>query len=239
MRVPIVILALVATPFLADVSAAQSASKSQKELSGWEWLQKMYAERWEKARGKHDNDKHDKDKHDNDKCDKNGRNDKKDRDRDRDRDRHDARGRNHDDDRCDAPKPAPTPTPAPEPTPTPTPTPPPAANGAEVRGTLYADLNFNGARDAGEPALAGWTVELVGGGKTVVTDANGAYSITGVPVGSYFVCAAAQSGWSQIMPSRGDMCDAGGRAFTIDVLADAPNALFTGNDFSYTSAAGG
>jgi hypothetical protein len=65
------------------------------------------------------------------------------------------------------------------------------------------------------------------------------YSIAEVAVGSYFVCAAAQTGWSQIMPSRGEICASGGRAFTVDVLADAPLAQFFGLDFGFTNASGG
>jgi hypothetical protein len=229
MRVRIVMMALVAMPFLADVSAAQgSKSSSQKESSTWAWIQRAYAERWEKLYGKKD------------KCDKNENKNESKNDKKNENARHESNGRGHDDDRCDAPKPVPAPAPTPTPTPTPPPPPPaPKPTGAEIRGTLYSDLNFNGARDAGEPALAGWTVELEGAGKSAVTDANGIYSIAEVAVGSYFVCAAPQMGWSQIMPSRGELCVAGGRAFTVDVLADAPFAQFFGLDFGFTNASGG
>ncbi|HLQ78662.1 MAG TPA: SdrD B-like domain-containing protein, partial [Terriglobia bacterium] len=52
-----------------------------------------------------------------------------------------------------------------------------------LNGSAWHDANFNGARDSGERALAGWTVELYRDGLLVVsvlTDANGAYRIVGV-----------------------------------------------------------
>jgi hypothetical protein len=221
MRVPIVILALVASPFLTDVSAQSSKQAARKDSDAWQWFQKI-EDKWKGWLDKKD-----------DKCDKKGKG--KD-------DRRGSNGRGHDDDRCDSSNGKPTPTPAPTPGPTPAPTPgpvtPPAAAGAEISGLLYSDLNFNGARDAGEPVLAGWTVEIVGG-PSVVTDNNGVYKFSAVSLGSYTVCATAQMGWSQIMPSRGEMCDSGAKGFLIDVLADAPSAVFSARDFGFTSASGG
>jgi hypothetical protein len=232
MRAPIVILALVATPFFADIAVAQSKSAAKKESQVSEWF-KGLEDRWN---GWMDKDKDKKDK-DNDKCDKNDKNDKGNK-HDRDDDRG-GKGRGHDDDRCDAPRPGTKPPTTPPPTGNPPPPPPPPMQtGAEISGVVYSDLNFNGARDAGEPALSGWTVSLAGGA-SAVTDANGMFKFSSVTVGSYVVCATAQSGWSQIMPSRGEMCDSGSKGFLIDVLADAPNAVFSGKDFSFTNASGG
>ena len=54
-----------------------------------------------------------------------------------------------------------------------------------VTGVVFADVNGNGAQDAGEPGLVG--VSVVVGSQTVVTDASGIYTATGVPAGSVAV----------------------------------------------------
>jgi uncharacterized repeat protein (TIGR01451 family) len=60
--------------------------------------------------------------------------------------------------------------------------------------TVYFDKNGNGSQDAGEPGIPGVTVELLDNtGKvlaTKVTDANGAYSFTGLAAGGYSVRVA-------------------------------------------------
>jgi len=65
---------------------------------------------------------------------------------------------------------------------------------AALTGSVYQDLNNNGARDGGEPGIAGVKVQLVGktdGGQAVhmsaTTDAQGAYSFTGLASGSYML----------------------------------------------------
>ncbi|MFD9702102.1 SdrD B-like domain-containing protein [Lentzea sp. NPDC059081] len=52
---------------------------------------------------------------------------------------------------------------------------------------VWADTNGNGVQDAGEPGVAGVTVEL-STGATTTTDANGKYEFTGLPDGTYTVC---------------------------------------------------
>ena len=54
-----------------------------------------------------------------------------------------------------------------------------------VTGVVFADLNGNGSRDAGESGIAGVSVQV--GAQSVVTDANGVYTATAVPVGSVTV----------------------------------------------------
>ena len=80
-------------------------------------------------------------------------------------------------------------------------------------GTKFHDVNANGVRDAGEPALEGWTINLyqdtetIGsydGGpvfKTAATDAAGLYSFADLVNGNYIVCEALQAGWSQSAPT--------------------------------------
>jgi uncharacterized repeat protein (TIGR01451 family) len=54
---------------------------------------------------------------------------------------------------------------------------------SQLSGSAWHDVNFNDIRDPGEPALAGWTVELYRNGalwNTVLTDAAGDYRFTSV-----------------------------------------------------------
>jgi uncharacterized repeat protein (TIGR01451 family) len=52
-----------------------------------------------------------------------------------------------------------------------------------LNGIAYHDANFNNIHDAGEPVLAGWTVDVYRGTQlvaSVVTDSNGAYHVIGL-----------------------------------------------------------
>ena len=63
----------------------------------------------------------------------------------------------------------------------------------EVSGAVYADVNNNGARDAGEPGIPGVTVTLVDGAGTAastVTGPGGEYSFAGASAGPVLVQAA-------------------------------------------------
>ncbi|MDD4447837.1 MAG: SdrD B-like domain-containing protein, partial [Methanothrix sp.] len=71
-------------------------------------------------------------------------------------------------------------------------------------GMKFEDLNGNGARDADEPGLEGWTIKLMSGGTEIAstqTDADGAYSFTDIAPGSYTVEEASQAGWAQTYPA--------------------------------------
>jgi hypothetical protein len=83
---------------------------------------------------------------------------------------------------------------------------------AEKKGMKFHDLDGDGAKDAGEPGLDGWTIKLFGTdgmGNSVsvqdTTDANGEYSIS-VPPGNYTVCEVLQSDWFQSFPASGADC---------------------------------
>ncbi|HUY32160.1 MAG TPA: peptidylprolyl isomerase [Pirellulales bacterium] len=64
-----------------------------------------------------------------------------------------------------------------------------------ILGTVYHDVNLNGARDASEPVVAGATVYIDAnnngvldpGEVSTLTDANGQYAFTGLAPGSYVV----------------------------------------------------
>jgi hypothetical protein len=75
-----------------------------------------------------------------------------------------------------------------------------------ISGTKYEDVNGDGVRQAGEPGLPGWTIDLSYNGTpvaTAVTDAGGAYvfslNANSLPVGAgtYALTERTQSGWVQ------------------------------------------
>ncbi|OAI47174.1 hypothetical protein AYO44_09990 [Planctomycetaceae bacterium SCGC AG-212-F19] len=71
-----------------------------------------------------------------------------------------------------------------------------------VTGVKFDDTNGNGARDAGEPSLQGWTIQLINPAdgsvvQTKTTDANGAYSFNFVGPGNYRLREVPQAGWTQ------------------------------------------
>jgi len=85
-----------------------------------------------------------------------------------------------------------TPTQQPSPTPTPTATSTTApSGGATVTGVLYNDINKNSSQDGGEAGIPDLTVTLTDSQttarltRTAVTDANGVYTFTDVPMGEY------------------------------------------------------
>ena len=98
-------------------------------------------------------------------------------------------------------------------------TPPIPAGTGSISGKKYNDLNHNGIKDAGEPGLMGWTINLYGTVKehgwnwwrgfkwgfwknkevveTEVTDINGNYSFSNLTDGTYTVREVPQKGWLQ------------------------------------------
>jgi hypothetical protein len=82
-------------------------------------------------------------------------------------------------------------------------------------GRKWHDLDADGTKDAGEPYLAGWTIEIAGTdgmGNAVylsqVTDNNGAYQFL-VPPGSYTVSEICQGAWEQSYPVPTGGCGTG------------------------------
>ena len=80
-------------------------------------------------------------------------------------------------------------------------------------GTKFNDLDADGTRDAGEPGLPGWTINLYQDTGTIgsydgepvfasaVTDANGDYSFQSLLAGNYIVCEVLQATWEQSAPT--------------------------------------
>jgi uncharacterized repeat protein (TIGR03803 family) len=74
-----------------------------------------------------------------------------------------------------------------------------------ISGKKFFDLNANGVCDSGEPALAGWAIQLNGpdGVFTTLTDVNGFYYFTNLAAGAYTVTEVPQAGWTQTAPAGG------------------------------------
>jgi len=74
----------------------------------------------------------------------------------------------------------------------------------ELQGSVFDDLDRNGVRDAGEPGIAGRTVQLqnldTAAVLAVETDANGQYRFTGFDLGPYRLRAILPAGYVQTWP---------------------------------------
>jgi hypothetical protein len=90
-----------------------------------------------------------------------------------------------------------------------------------IEGTKYLDVNGNGTRDAGEPPLEGWEIQLSGtSSDTAFTDADGRYRFDGLANGTYVVaevCPTADPAWVQTEPgaTQGDGC--GDEVYTLAI----------------------
>lgn len=67
-------------------------------------------------------------------------------------------------------------------------------SGGWISGTVYEDHNGDGTQDAGDQGLAGIYVQLTNG-LNATTDANGDYTIYGVPAGMHSIVEFIQNGW--------------------------------------------
>jgi len=97
----------------------------------------------------------------------------------------------------------------------------------KISGTKFEDINGNGAKDSGEPGLAGWTISLMKEGTEVastVTAADGSYSFTDIVPGSYTIEEVLQSGWLQTNPAA-----PGTHAITLVSGVAGPTNLDFGN----------
>ncbi|MDD4447611.1 MAG: SdrD B-like domain-containing protein, partial [Methanothrix sp.] len=94
-------------------------------------------------------------------------------------------------------------------------------------GMKFEDLDGNGARDEGEPGLAGWTINLKSGDTivaTTTTGPDGAYAFTEIAPGTYTVEEVAQSSWSQSYPAS-----PGSHTVTLVSGVAGPNDIDFGN----------
>jgi hypothetical protein len=72
----------------------------------------------------------------------------------------------------------------------------------EISGYKWNDQDSDGVKDAGEPVLDGWTIEITGdAAATTTTDINGFYDFTELVTGNYTVSEMLKPGWVQTYPS--------------------------------------
>jgi hypothetical protein len=109
-----------------------------------------------------------------------------------------------------------------------------------ISGLKFNDRNQNGTQDAGEPALAGWTIYLDDNNNgvqeptetSVVTDVAGNYQFTNLPPATYNLREVQQPGWIQTAPAAGE-------ALTVTLTSglDSQNNNF-GNFFESNTISG-
>ncbi len=112
--------------------------------------------------------------------------------------------------------------------------------GGSISGTVYKDVNGNGAQNNGERGLAGWAVyldvsdsgQLDPSDPTAVTAANGNYVFTGLPEGvTYHVRELVFAGWQATTPTEIDVPVNSGRRVTHQDFGDALLPMISGNVF--------
>lgn len=82
---------------------------------------------------------------------------------------------------------------------------------ASIYTLKYRDNNGNGVRNAGEPALAGWTITatLQPTGTALaplITNGLGRANFTFIPAGTYKVCEVLMGGWTNTQPGGASPC---------------------------------
>jgi len=90
----------------------------------------------------------------------------------------------------------------------------------QISGTKWEDLDGDAVRDVGESGLPGWTIyldansngQLDAGETSTVTDGNGDYSFTGLPLGTYTVTEVLQAGWVRSLPVEAYITTVSGQA---------------------------
>jgi hypothetical protein len=111
---------------------------------------------------------------------------------------------------------------------TPPPPPPPTSGGCVNSGPAGGTASIDGQVfvDASPwPGLQGWCVQANGPvSASAVTDASGNYLFPGLPAGTYTVCETVQTGWHQTFPTSGPSCP-NGFGWTISVM-DGGGASF-------------
>ncbi|MDP2208972.1 MAG: SdrD B-like domain-containing protein [Bacteroidota bacterium] len=106
---------------------------------------------------------------------------------------------------------------------------------ASISGMKFEDLNGNGIKEAGEPGLEGWTINLVGPTPgTVVSGVGGTYSFNNLLPGDYTVSEVLQAGWVKTLPiaaSYAVTLDLGGQAVTGKDFGNFKLAAISGKVF--------
>jgi hypothetical protein len=78
------------------------------------------------------------------------------------------------------------------------------AHTGSISGQKFYDFNGDGVKDAGEPGLAGWTIDLAGPvNSSAVTDDAGDYMFQNLTPGIYTLTETLRPGWAQTLPAAG------------------------------------
>ena len=86
-------------------------------------------------------------------------------------------------------------------------------------GVVFDDVNGNGVRDAGEPGLPGWTIQVSGPtSASTATDSQGHYCFTDLPAGAYTLSEVLPAGWNRVSPAAG--------TYAVTVSAQNPPGSF-------------
>jgi cyclophilin family peptidyl-prolyl cis-trans isomerase len=104
-----------------------------------------------------------------------------------------------------------------------------------ISGTVFKDTNGDGALSSGETAIAGQTVFLNidnsgapdNNNPSTITDANGKYSFSDLPAGTYKVAVVAPSGTTITTTNLTATITAGGTAKTINIGEQPPSIVGT------------
>jgi hypothetical protein len=94
---------------------------------------------------------------------------------------------------------------------------------ATITGMKFNDSNGDGIKDAGEPGLANWQINLTKPDGTTTsknTDASGNYNFTNLAPGTYTVSETQQAGWTQTAPKTG--------TYNVTIIG---GSIITGKDF--------
>ncbi len=98
---------------------------------------------------------------------------------------------------------------------------------AGVTGAVYNDLNGNGVRDAGEPAVSGVKVSGINSSQAL-TASDGFYRLRGLPAAQFLVKVTPPTGWIQTFPG----------ALTSQVVSADPGQTIDHIDFGIRQIAG-
>ena len=104
-------------------------------------------------------------------------------------------------------------------------TPIPMVPQASIGDFVWNDLNANGVQDTGEPGIPGVSV-MLSNGMTTTTDANGAYSFTGLPAGIYTVTVATPTGFAPSPLNVGSpSTDSNGSGTSVSLTTSPDNTI--------------
>lgn len=73
-----------------------------------------------------------------------------------------------------------------------------------IAGTKFNDINMNGEKDAGEPAIANWKIYITGDVlDSLLTNSSGNFTFSNLIAGNYTIHEEMKSGWVQTFPTTG------------------------------------